>query len=120
MNGLSNVKSISLTGTTNKQQPYFIQQSNHHLVNNNIKYNLKTGNFEEVNPNIINGDKTSLKFFERKPAKITEAERLGIPKGDRGNLSLNQKQAIEDLAQYKNSGQYRQIFRVTPDWEDFG
>jgi hypothetical protein len=32
---------------------------------------------------------TSLAFFERKPSKISEAERLGIPKGDRGNLSLN-------------------------------
>jgi hypothetical protein len=32
---------------------------------------------------------TSLKFFERKPSKISEAERLGISKGDRGNLSLN-------------------------------
>lgn len=64
--------------------------------------------------------RTSLKFFERRPSRITESERLGLSKGDRGNLSLNQKQAIEDLVQYRNSGQYRQVFRVTPDWENFG
>ena len=88
-----------LTGTTNKQQPYFIQQSNHHLVNNNIKYNLKTGNFEEVNPNIINGDKTSLKFFERKPAKISEAEKAGVPKGERNNVnnSGNLERTVNDI-----------------------
>jgi len=26
---------------------------------------------------------TSLKFFERKPSRISEAERLGVPKGER-------------------------------------
>lgn len=86
----------------------------------NVSENLYTWKPGYGYKKITQEPSTSLAFFERKPTKITEAERLGIPKGDRGNLSLNQKQAIEDLAQYKNSGQYRQIFRVTPDWEDFG
>ena len=98
-----------LTGTTNKQQPHFIQQSNHHLENNNIKYNLKTGNFEEKNPNAVDGNKLSLKFFERRPSRISLAERMGIPKGDRGNLNIFQKQGLQDLEQYINSGQYRQL-----------
>lgn len=46
--------------------------------------------------------KTSLAFFERQPAKISEAERLGISKGDRGNLSRFQKEALEDLTTYRN------------------
>lgn len=46
--------------------------------------------------------KTSLAFFERQPAKISEAERLGISKGDRGNLSRFQKEALEDLTIYRN------------------
>ena len=52
--------------------------------------------------------KTSLAFFEREPAKISEAERLGIPKGDRGNLSRFQKEALEDLAAYRNKWIYQQ------------
>jgi hypothetical protein len=28
---------------------------------------------------------TSLKFFERKPSKISEAERAGVSKGERNN-----------------------------------
>ena len=63
---------------------------------------------------------TSLAFFERKPSKITEAEKFGLNKHDRKLLSENEQQALQDLAQYKNSGQYRQVFRVTPDWENFG
>ena len=53
-------------------------------------------------------------------ARISEAERFGLPKVDRNNLSQTQLQALEDLAQFRRSGQYRQVFRVTPDWEDFG
>lgn len=37
----------------------------------------------------------------RKP--LSFAERMGIPKGDRGNLSIDQKQALEDLEQYMTS-----------------
>lgn len=62
--------------------------------------------------------KTSLKLLER-PSKLTETERLGIPKGDRGNLNQSQLQAIEDLAQYRNSGQYRQTLKFTPDEQDY-
>jgi len=40
------------------------------------------------NPNygykqVVQEPLTSLKFFERKPSRISEAERLGISKGDR-------------------------------------
>lgn len=54
---------------------------------------------------------TSLAFFE-KPSKMTIAEKLGIPKGDRGNLNRFQKEALDDLSQYVESGQYRQIPQI--------
>lgn len=46
---------------------------------------------------------------------ISNAEKLGIPKGERGMLTADQTAAIEDLFNYINSGQYRQNFLVTPD-----
>ena len=97
-----------LTGITNKQQPYFIQQSNHHLVNNNIKYNLKTGNFEEVSPNIINGDKTSLKFFERKPSKINKAEKFDTPTITAENAaSITPENAAHEVYSIPSNYDYR-------------
>lgn len=54
---------------------------------------------------------TSLAFLE-KPSKITIAEKLGIPKRDRGNLNRFQKEALDDLSQYVESGQYRQIPQI--------
>ena len=39
---------------------------------------------------------TSLKFFERKPSKISEAERAGVPKGDR-NQPFKPKQLTEHV-----------------------
>lgn len=84
---------------------------------NTVRYIFKPGyGYQKV----IQEPSTSLKFFERKPSKISEAEKFGLNKHDRKALSINEQQALEDLAQYKNSGQYRQIFRVTPDWENFG
>ena len=50
---------------------------------------------------------TSLKFFER-PSKIDLATKLGLTKHERTNLDRFQKEALEDLEQYVNSGQYRQ------------
>lgn len=41
-------------------------------------------------------ERTYLGLLER-PSKLSEAERLGIPKGDRGNLSQEQLDALEDL-----------------------
>ena len=63
---------------------------------------------------------TSLRYFEQ-PSKISLAERMGIPKGDRGNLNQFQKNALEDLEQYINSGQYRQLPTINmetaePSW----
>lgn len=55
-------------------------------------------------------------IFNTRSSKLTEAERLGIPKGDRGNLTEAQKQAIEDLEQYVNSGQFRQTFNYDEGW----
>lgn len=54
----------------------------------------------------------------RKP--LSFAKRMGIPKGDRDNLSVDQKQALEDLEQYMTSGQYRQALRVDPKTGEFG
>lgn len=52
---------------------------------------------------------------------ISEAERLGIPRGDRGNLNRFQREAIEDLHQYRISGQNRQTPFLNADgkldWE---
>ena len=56
-------------------------------------------------------DKTSYAFFER-PSKLSEAERLGIPKGDRGNLSQDQLDALEDLTSYMQSGRYKNKFVI--------
>ena len=41
----------------------------------------------------------SLKFFERKPAKISEAEKAGVPKGERNNVnnSGNLERTVNDI-----------------------
>jgi hypothetical protein len=62
------------------------------FFNNSLGHNihLRSRQIPKIDLNMKKvPEKTSLKFFERKPSKISEAERLGIPKGDRGNLSLN-------------------------------
>lgn len=100
-----------LTGTSKRPIPQKVQGA-HYLEKKpsfEIKYNESTGNFEQVP--ITNQEpyiSTSLKFFERKPSRISFAERLGIPKGDRGNLNQFQKDALEDLQYYIKQGQYRQ------------
>lgn len=43
----------------------------------------------------------------RTKPELPIAEKLGIPKGDRGNLTRYQKDALQDLESYINSGQYR-------------
>ena len=48
----------------------------------------------------------SYAFFER-PSKLTLAERMGIPKGDRANLTVDQLEGLEDLMRYNTSGKYR-------------
>lgn len=40
-------------------------------------------------------------------ATISEAEKLGIPKGDRGNLSASQQEAVRDLYHYITNGKFR-------------
>ena len=52
--------------------------------------------------------------FGIKPSKLTEAERLGIPKGDRNNLSESQQEAIRDLYHYITNGKFRQNFLYDP------
>lgn len=79
--------------------------------------NLSKGFNEEGSKKLygfINPQQTPI----RKP--LSFAERMGIPKGDRGNLSVDQKQALEDLEQYMTSGQYRQALRVDPKTGEFG
>lgn len=44
---------------------------------------------------------------ELRPSKLTLAERMGIPKGDRGNLTVDQLEGLEDLMHYNTSGKYR-------------
>jgi len=43
--------------------------------------------------------KTSLKFFERKPSKISEAEKAGVSKGERNNVnnSGNLERTVNDI-----------------------
>lgn len=57
----------------------------------------------------------SFNLNARRIGVIPFAERLGIPKADRNNLNKFQKDALFDLEQYINSGQYRQIPIVTED-----
>jgi hypothetical protein len=45
-------------------------------------------------------------LFER-PSKLTLAERMGIPKGDRANLTQDQLEGLEDLMHYNTNGKYR-------------
>lgn len=40
---------------------------------------------------------------------LTDAERLGIPKGERGNLTYKQRDALSDLYQYIHSSRHRRI-----------
>lgn len=48
------------------------------------------------------------------PSKLTTAERLGIPKGDRNMMTKDQQDALQDLLQYANSGSKRQVFLINP------
>lgn len=88
-----------LTGTSKRSIPQKVQ-GNHYLEQKpsfEIKYNESTGNFEQVP--ITNQEpyvSTSLKFFERKPSRISEAERLGISKGERNQL-FKPKQPTEHV-----------------------
>jgi hypothetical protein len=52
---------------------------------------------------------TTYHFDGRMPLSrpISIAERLGIPKGDRGNLTRFQKEALEDLEYFNNTDNYR-------------
>lgn len=48
-------------------------------------------------------------YIPQKPnSPISFAERLGIPKGERNNFNRFQREGLDDLEQYVNSGQYRQ------------
>lgn len=44
---------------------------------------------------------------ELRPSKLTLAERMGIPKGDRANLTQDQLDGLLDLQNYLQSGRYR-------------
>lgn len=52
-------------------------------------------------------------------AKISEAERLGIPKGDRGNLSESQQEAVRDLHHYITDGKFKQRFLFDAETNQF-
>ena len=88
-----------LTGTSKRPIPQRVQ-GNHYLEQKpsfEIKYNESTGSFEQIP--ISNSEpyvSTSLKFFERKPSRISQAEREGISKGDR-NQPFKRKQLTEHI-----------------------
>lgn len=76
---------------------------------------------QNFKPTQIHESKTSLRFFERPQSKISLAEKIGLNKHDRTNLNKFQKEALEDLEQYVNSGQYRQLPTINmetaePSW----
>lgn len=52
-------------------------------------------------------------------AKISAAERLGIPKGDRGNLSASQQEAVRDLHHYITDGKFKQRFLFDAETNQF-
>lgn len=47
-------------------------------------------------------------------------EKLGVPKGERNQMTLDQLQALKDLVQFKKSGSKRQIFAVNEPKNTFG
>ena len=61
--------------------------------------------YNGVYDNGYNNNQVILSFRRPELTKIqlSEAERLGIPKGDRGNLSQDQLNALEDLTSYMQS-----------------
>ena len=59
--------------------------------------------------------KTKRAIIQPNSRPISLAERLGLPRGDRGNLTRAQKEALEDLDQYITSGQYRQYPYMSND-----
>lgn len=73
---------------------------------------VKVGDVEINDPNygyrIINTQKpkTSLAFFESQPSKISEAERLGVPKGDR-NQKIKPHDYFYSLGKYVNPKAYQ-------------
>lgn len=86
-----------------------IDQSKNGLRNYIVKQARKNGvdvvRFENIADNQNLGqnvlfalDKSKIKFKGIEPKiKMPEAERLGIPKGERNSMSRNQKEALEDL-----------------------
>ena len=70
--------------------------------------------YNGVYDNGYNSNQVMLSFRRPELTKIqlSEAERLGIPKGDRGNLSQDQLDALEDLASYMQSGRYKNKFVI--------
>ena len=57
---------------------------------------------------------TYLGLYER-PSSLTNAETLGLPKQVRHSMTTDQADAVDDLVQYINSGQHRQVFRIDPE-----
>jgi hypothetical protein len=54
--------------------------------------------------------KTSLAFFERKPSKISEAERAGVPKGERNvKQGYLLKDAIEEANKFAEKWGYDKL-----------
>lgn len=66
-----------------------------------------------------NGTLGSSKFRPTPSRPITLEEKLGIPKGERSNLSQDQTEALEDLLHYQQSGRHKKYFLYNPETENF-
>ena len=82
-----------LTGTT-KRPILRVVKGNHYI---DSTPQLEWIDWESETPHykvsVTEEPPTSLKFFERKPSKISEAERTGVTKGERNNRQHGQTQA---------------------------
>ena len=84
---------------------------------NNTQWDTSKHIYYDIEPNATPTAKTSLKFYER-PSILTEAERLGIPKGDR-NLKITNTDAFNfHLKNIENDLGYGEGFIRNPiTWE---
>lgn len=102
-----------LTGTTKRPIPQRVQ-GNHYIEikpKTTIEFDEVSGEFKEVPiKENIQEPSTSLKFFERKPSKISEAERAGVPKGKRNvKQGYLLKDAIEEANKFAEKWGYDKL-----------
>ena len=87
--GLNRFKNAGFTESGTTRKLFFKDPSAAKLVAE--KYGVTLNSDGTVNWPVLQ------KVTQPTPSKITAAERLGIPKGERNSMSRNQKEALEDL-----------------------